>query len=199
MPVDDTVVATEEACEKLKDKAGSLRAKVAKTAKVPHSKITHEEKKALQELRTDRTIKILLADKAKTMVILNTADYELKLKTILSNRAMYEVLKKDPTLRYKNKMLKILRTWKREGAISATVCDKIYLTSEEVPKFYGLPKIHKKGTPLRPIVSSLGSIMHPAAKYLAFIINSLLGKTQHAIKRTARTLLKRSSTSKCLR
>ena len=54
-------------------------------------------------------------------MILNTADYELKMKTILSDRAMYEVIKKDPTLRYKDKMLKVLRTWKREGAISDTV------------------------------------------------------------------------------
>ena len=57
----------------------------------------------------------------KATVILNTADYELKMKTILSDRAMYEVIKKDPTLRYKDKMLKVLRTWKREGAISDTV------------------------------------------------------------------------------
>ena len=35
-PIDDTVVATEEACEKLKDdEAASLRAEVAKTVKRP--------------------------------------------------------------------------------------------------------------------------------------------------------------------
>ena len=33
-----------------------------------------------------------------------------------------------------------------------------------VPKFYGLPKIHKPDTPLRPIVSSCGSVTYGVAK-----------------------------------
>ena len=32
--------------------------------------------------------------------------------------------------------------------------------TEEPPKFYGLPKVHKPNMPLRPIVSSVGSITH---------------------------------------
>ena len=65
----------------------------------------------------------------------------------LSDRAVNNVLKKDPTMRYKDKMLKLLRIWKREGAISDIMYDKIYPTSEEVPKFYGLPQIPKKELP----------------------------------------------------
>ena len=85
-------------------------------------------------------------------------------------------------MRYKDKMLKILRTRKRDGAISDTLYKKIYLTSEEVPKFYSLHQIHKKGAPLWPIRTGVGSITHPAAKYLAFVINPLLCKTQYSIK-----------------
>ena len=33
-----------------------------------------------------------------------------------------------------------------------------YPTGCTPPKFYGLPKIHKTGTPIRPIVSSKGSV-----------------------------------------
>ena len=42
------------------------------------------------------------------------------------------------------------------------------------PKFYGLPKIHKTGTPLRPIVSSRGSITYGVAKELSHIIKPLV-------------------------
>ena len=45
------------------------------------------------------------------------------------------------------------------------------------PKFYGLPKIHKPDTPLRPIVSSCGSVTYGVAKELAKILKSLVGRS----------------------
>ena len=47
-----------------------------------------------------------------------------------------------------------------------------------------MPKIHKNNTPLRPIVTSCGSIMYNAAKYLASILTPLVGKNCHSIKNT---------------
>ena len=52
------------------------------------------------------------------------------------------------------------------------------------PKFYGLPKIHKTGTPLRPIVSSRGSITYGITKDLANIIKPLVGQSPHHLKNT---------------
>ena len=46
------------------------------------------------------------------------------------------------------------------------------------------PKIHKNNTPLRPIVSSCGSITYNAAKYLASILTPLVGKNCHNFKNT---------------
>ena len=120
--------------------------------------------------------------KRKATVIRDILDYKRKLDTLLSDRAVYEGFKKDPTTTYKNKLLKILRGWKKEGYILDTLCSMIYPTSEEVPKFYGLPKIHKQGALLRPIVSSIRSITHKTAKFLASVINPLLGKNEHTIK-----------------
>ena len=52
------------------------------------------------------------------------------------------------------------------------------------PKFYGLPQIHKLDTPLRPIVSSCGSVTYGVAKELAKILKPLGGKSQHHINST---------------
>ena len=52
------------------------------------------------------------------------------------------------------------------------------------PKFYGLPKIHTPDTPLRPIVSSCGSVTYDVAKELAKILKSLVGKSPHHINST---------------
>ena len=52
------------------------------------------------------------------------------------------------------------------------------------PNFHGLPKIHKTGAPLRPIVSSRGSITYGIAKELAHIIKPLVGQSLHHLKNT---------------
>ena len=52
-----------------------------------------------------------------------------------------------------------------------------------VPAFYGLPKIHKPDpVPVRPIVSSIGSVTYKIAKYVASVLGPLVGKTPHHIK-----------------
>ena len=52
------------------------------------------------------------------------------------------------------------------------------------PKFYGLPKIHKQGTPLRPIVSGCGLVTYGVAKELIKILKPLVGKSPHHINST---------------
>ena len=47
--------------------------------------------------------------------------------------------------------------------------------------FYGLHKIHKLDTPLRPIVSSCGSVTYGVAKELTKILKTLVGKSPHHI------------------
>ena len=61
----------------------------------------------------------------------------------------------------------------------------MYPTGCVPPKFYGLPKIHKTGTPLRPIVSSRGSLTYGMAKILSKILKPLVGKSLHNIQSTS--------------
>ena len=60
----------------------------------------------------------------------------------------------------------------------------MYPTGCVPPKFYGLPKIHKPDTPLRPIVSSCGSVIYGVAKELAKILKPLVGKSPYHINST---------------
>ena len=52
---------------------------------------------------------------------------------------------------------------------------------QDPPKFYGLPKVHKQGTPLRPIVSSIGAATYQTSKELSKILKALVGKSGHHI------------------
>ncbi|XP_072023428.1 uncharacterized protein, partial [Amphiura filiformis] len=57
----------------------------------------------------------------------------------------------------------------------------LYPTSENVPRIYGSPKIHKDGTPLRPIVDFTGSIGYNVAKSLADILSPIVGQSEHHV------------------
>ena len=61
----------------------------------------------------------------------------------------------------------------------------MYLTSCVPPKFYGLPKIHKTGKPLRPIASSMGSVTYGIAKVLTKVLKPFVNKYSHYVQSTS--------------
>ena len=90
-------------------------------------------------------------------------------------------LAKDPTSPYKRKLINIIKRWQSQDPIPQQLKHRIYPTAEEVPKIYGLPKIHKPDFPLRPIVASRGGITYNAARVLADILSPLVGQSDHHV------------------
>ena len=78
-------------------------------------------------------------------------------------------------------MINILRSIKSEGRLEDHTYKKMYPTGASSPKLYWLPKIHKKDIPLRPIVSSQGSVSYGVAKELARILKPLFGNNSHKV------------------
>ena len=60
----------------------------------------------------------------------------------------------------------------------------MYPTGCVPPKFYGLPKIHKTGNPLRLIVSSREMVTYGVARVLSKVLKPLVGKSPHHIQST---------------
>ena len=112
-------------------------------------------------------------------------EYNNKAQKLWEDRGTYKEIKTDPTNRVKTKLIKLLKKIKAEDGISEQLYKKMYLTGAVAPKFYGLPKIHKRDIPLRPIVSSRGSINYEVAKELSSILRPLVGSSPHHIKNTA--------------
>ena len=109
------------------------------------------------------------------MVVMVREDYEKKSEELLS-QSTYRVLPSDPTTKQKNKLIALLKTIKAEGGISDNVYRRLYPTEASTPKYYGLPKVHKEGVPLRPIISSRGAVTYERAKELSRILKPLVGK-----------------------
>ena len=86
----------------------------------------------------------------------DTEDYIKKYKDLLGDDRTYTKLQRDPTQKYKKKLVQALRGLKEEEKISDRQHKQLYPTTETAPRFYGVPKVHKPNVPLGPIVSSIG-------------------------------------------
>ena len=124
----------------------------------PKLNITLEEQKAIKEPKEDLSWVVMTADKGLAMVVMEWEDYMDKAQLLLADTNTYKAITKDPTNKLKNKLTKILRDIKTRKDSMKTFTRKVYPTSMVVPKFYGLPKIHKIGTPSGPL--SPGGVHH---------------------------------------
>ena len=110
----------------------------------PTGKITKEEIQTLVELRKDYSRVILTPDKRVALVVMDRTKYNNKAQKLLEDGGTYQEIRKDPTNKLKNKLTNLLKKIKAEGRITDQLYKKKDPTGAVAPKFYGLPKIHKR-------------------------------------------------------
>ena len=101
---------------------------------------------------------------------------------LISDSDTYEKLRNDPTTTYTRKVRVTLKSLEDSGKLSRSQYLKLYPSDPQPPLFYGLPKVHKPGIPLRPIVSTVGSVTYDVAKHVTSLLSPLVGETQHHVK-----------------
>ncbi|XP_047984696.1 uncharacterized protein LOC125225163 [Leguminivora glycinivorella] len=108
-------------------------------------------------------------------------DYDSKIQALLADRSVYKPVNYNPTARVTTRLRKLIK----EHEELFTGDDFTNLHRPKVvqpPKLYGLPKVHKSGIPLRPIVSQIGSPSYHLAKHVAGVLQTLVGKTTSFVK-----------------
>ena len=116
---------------------------------------------------------------------MDTVDYEQKVNTIWNDERTYEKLKKDPTPKYKRKLVGMLQNKKKENKITDDQYDQykeLFPATENVSRTCATPKVHKTGVPLRPTVDYMGSIGYNTLRAVADILGPLIGNTIHHVK-----------------
>ena len=111
---------------------------------------------------------------------MNKEDYINKASTLLNDRDTYIRLENPPTIasiqtsfnRNVKKVLSSLPNSDTKNLILSKISSKLPSFSY----FYGAPKVHKPGIPLRPIIATCGSPQSNLAKWIANCLSSLLGK-----------------------
>ena len=120
-PIIQYVAAIENACTKLEEgQADEFRVQVkAAIQKIqkPKSNITSGERKAIAELKKDPSRMVLTADKGVALVMMNTENYKKKGEELL-NQNTYRAITSDPTMRLKNKMIRMMKSIKTKGGMS---------------------------------------------------------------------------------
>jgi hypothetical protein len=119
--------------------------------------------------------------------------YYEKAHVLLEDKKTYLPLPKDPTSKFSARLVKLLQSLRACGELSPERYRRLYPSSADVPRFYGLPKVHKKDVPLRPIVASRGSLTYETARFVADILSPLVGRTPHFIANSADLVLKLSA------
>jgi hypothetical protein len=105
---------------------------------------------------------ILRVDKGGATVVMNQEDYNTRMIDHLSQCGSYKKLPSNPIA----KVMKDVKIAIKNSNLDERIKKRLLLNSEITPRIYGLPKIHKDGAPLRPIVNTIGSPTYELAKYV---------------------------------
>jgi len=139
----------------------------AKKSILKFKKKTDPIVKTLVNLSKDDSIYITRADKGRAVVILDKLDYIIKMEDILSDTKTFTRLDSDPTIKKEERLQRKLLKLKDSGFITENEYNFARPVGSQPGKAYGLPKIHKAGAPLRPIISACNTFTYKLSKLLA--------------------------------
>ena len=95
---------------------------------------------------------------------------------------LFQTCTSDPTNKTQRKLNKMLLDLRKAGKMSDSTYKMLFSCDSLCIRFYGLPKIHKLGIPLRPIVSFVNSPTYAISGYLARILSPVVGNTDYTVK-----------------
>ncbi|CAH8568118.1 unnamed protein product [Dicrocoelium dendriticum] len=106
---------------------------------------------------------------------MDKSDYIAKMNAILNDHSKFRMMEteKDKTASIEKTVTKLLRCLKQENAIDSVVFEYTRPSGTVIPRLYGLPKVHKEGLPLRPILDMCDSPYHSTAKWLAKLLEPI--------------------------
>ncbi|XP_059498080.1 uncharacterized protein LOC132207173 isoform X1 [Stegostoma tigrinum] len=94
---------------------------------------------------------------------------------------IYQQVATDLTPQLENRITASLIKLQKSGELNKRLFQKMKPDGSNTPRFYGLPKIHKPGAPLRPIVSLPGTPTYRLAKELHQRLKHRVEDSRHSI------------------
>ena len=147
---------------------------------------THQlhEQKAIKTL-THRSHCHCSSWKGNATVVMDQTDFDGKIRKLLADANTYKRLQTDPTAALERQINALLLSLSRVGAIPGPLYERLRSSAGKIPLLYELPKVHKAGTPLKPIVYFVNSSTYQLCKHLVSILSPLVGKTDSYLRKSA--------------
>ena len=143
--------------------------------------LSKPQRKALVQMKNNKDTTIYPFDKGSGFVVLPEKNAMQKIEEQLGKAKIAE---NDPTLKFTNKIQKILCRLRKEKKFTDKEYFQIYPSDPIPPRLYGTIKAHKpeKNYPMRTIVSTIGTPAYGISKYLVQIIQPTLNKSNNKIQ-----------------
>jgi hypothetical protein len=176
LPLDNLIIDIEAAIKYLPDTDKDL---IRNSCKLEILKFKNA-KKYCSSLNTDwKTLKSLKSkncyyiksDKSNSIVIMDKNEYTNKTEAMLSE-GPYTILKKSPLNVFQTRCIESIKNCKNL-INNKHLKWKLQISNPVLPKLYCLPKIHKTGIPMRPIVSGINSPSYWISKFLVHEFSQL--------------------------
>ncbi|CAH8678749.1 unnamed protein product [Schistosoma rodhaini] len=137
--------------------------------------LTKQHRDCLTKLRKEETLIISKPDKGGGIVLMNKKDYVEKMEAMLNDPIKFQKVTShsDINKKVENQLTNSLKDLKNKGIITKEILDSIKPSGSYTPRLYGLPKVHKPGLPLRPVLDMFDSPYHKIAKWLVRILEPL--------------------------
>ena len=136
--------------------------------------VTPRLREAAKELRNNSDLIIRRADKSSVFVLLDRSDYISKVNVILKDTTKFEKLTRNPIEKQKKDLNAVIDAANAEqGGVKFQRLQGEFSTGY----FYGNPKTHKEGAPIRPIISQIPTPAYNVAKQLNSLIAPYVPKT----------------------
>ncbi|XP_044755068.1 uncharacterized protein LOC123314022 [Coccinella septempunctata] len=122
-------------------------------------------------LKNNEDLIVLNSDKGAVTVIMDKAEYEDKIQTLL-NSDDFKLLPRDPTQTIQTQCNKFITRLVEKNYITEQQAKSMKTYNSVAPRIYGNPKVHKPGNPIRPIISSINSPMTSLSRFMASILKA---------------------------
>jgi len=104
--------------------------------------IYNEFNKCRKFLKNNKDILVTTADKGQVTVIMDHSDYILQMSDIFDDDSTYRSVKKNPIRKISRELEGMIKNWLDNKLIDNITYRNLKCTNGNLPRVYGLPKIH---------------------------------------------------------
>ncbi|XP_055959216.1 uncharacterized protein LOC130014266, partial [Patella vulgata] len=146
---------------------------IKSTTKKNSHNITKGETKAIQELKNDKSITIIPADKGKSTVVMNTDEYNSTVNQLLNDATTYRKIRKNPTTTLEKQLNDKLKELCDSQQLTKDLSYQLKPNHPRPPYARATIKTHKNPIKARLLVCSRDSVFYNVAKHMSKLLAPL--------------------------